>query len=113
MENIIQEINIFFQKTFMIIILSIIGVTSRILIKSKDKKLTKLEIFTSYFIGTSFAVIFGLLLHQNYSETPYIGYAWAYVIGKVGEDISTYLIKQFSQENIKETLKSILKLFKK
>lgn len=72
-----------------------------------------MEIFTSYFVGISFAVIFGVIIHRNYTETPYIGYAGAYIIGKVGEDLSQYFIKQFTEENIKETLKTILKWFKK
>lgn len=113
MENIFKEIEILVEKTGVIFFLAILGVTSRILIKSRDKKLTKMEIFTSYVVGVSFAMIFGYIITQYYSNVPYVGYAGAYVIGKIGEDLSTYLIKQFSQENIKKTINLILIFFKK
>jgi Na+/citrate or Na+/malate symporter len=91
---------------------AILGVTSRIIIKSKSHKYTKLQIISSYIIGAAFAVVVGLFLQDFFKENHIYAYAGAYIGGKIGEDISVYILSLFSEKEIKKTFDKIFTFLK-
>lgn len=110
-QEIYNQITIIISKLTSLII-AFLAVTIRILVKSKEKIYTFLDIVLSYLAGGSFAVLSGLIINEYYPDAGVLAYVIVYLSGHIGEDVNKYLILQFGEKKIEKTIDNILRFLK-
>jgi hypothetical protein len=93
-------------------LIAFLAVTIRILVKSKEKIYTFLDVVLSYLAGGSFAILSGLIINEYYPDAGVLAYVIVYLSGHIGEDVNKHLINQFGEKKIEKTIDNIMRFLK-